>query len=69
MVTEGGLDEAFAVFDKFGLDKQEVQEIDFTKGIMQAIGYKELYGLYIKTENKEQALEKLCQKTISYANS
>jgi hypothetical protein len=37
-----------------------VQEIDFTKGIMQAIGYKELYGLYIKTENKEQALEKLC---------
>ena len=34
-----GLAEAFQVFSQF-------EKFDFTKGILQAIGYKELYPLY-----------------------
>ena len=43
-----GLKEAFDVFEKFGEKAAKDPEfrLDFTKGVLQAIGYKELYPLY-----------------------
>ena len=38
---DGGLEEALDVFDQIKED-----EIDFEKGILQAIGYKEFYEFY-----------------------
>lgn len=39
MVKDGGLKEAFNLFDTF-------PTLDFTKGILQSIGYKEFYDAY-----------------------
>ena len=38
-MMENGLEEAMQVFDK-------IIEKDFTKGVLQAIGYKEFYKYY-----------------------
>ena len=44
---ENGLEEIFHVFDAFtnGGDTNNVQ-LDFSKGILQSIGYKEFYEYY-----------------------
>lgn len=44
MINEmGGLKEIYELFDAFN---QQKRPIDFEKGILQAIGYKEFYPLY-----------------------
>ena len=40
MVAEGGLKEAFDLFDSF-------EQHNFEKGILQSIGYKEFYEAYL----------------------
>lgn len=56
-----GLVEAFEVFQAFEVSGLE---LDFEKGILQAIGYKEFYDsyLYMKDKYGEQALEILKKK-------
>jgi hypothetical protein len=41
-----GLSEIFDVFSQSESHLQEGQALDFEKGILQAIGYKEFYGYY-----------------------
>ena len=46
VVVQDGFLEASKVFDRLGLRGKSVEEIDFTKGVLQAIGYKELFPFY-----------------------
>lgn len=46
---EDGLTECFDVFTKLSKDEEK---LDFEKGILQAIGYKEFHKLYETLENK-----------------
>ena len=76
---EDGLEEIRHVFDKFtSQDGSSVgmNGLDFTKGILQSIGYKEFANYYheLQTgtateESLEKAKEKLCLKTLNYANT
>ena len=43
MLRDGGMQEAFELFDKF---TKHDAELRFDKGLLQAIGYKELYPAY-----------------------
>lgn len=60
-----GLEEATFVLDQF------VGNYDFSKGILQAIGYKEFFEFYSQTTSQDQreqqlaqAVDKLCAKTL-----
>ena len=69
---ENGLDEVFHVFNQFTSGDINVQ-LDFTKGILQSIGYKEFYEYWkaLKEEKEEPTLEmakeKLVNSTVQYA--
>ena len=52
---EKGLSECFDVFAKLGGQGK----MDFEKGILQAIGYKEFYKLYEALEKKDQTAEQI----------
>lgn len=52
---EKGLAECFDVFTKLGTQGK----LDFEKGILQAIGYKEFHKLYDALENKNQTAEEI----------
>lgn len=68
---EHGLAEAFRVFDKLEMKKKENPDyqLDFEKGILQAIGYKEFYRLYqfLKENNPDElkSYENLHKESIS----
>ena len=68
---ENGLVEIFHVFDTFHGSSDT--PLDFSKGILQSIGYKEFYDYYQaqKTQNSHitlaSAKERLCSKTVQYA--
>ena len=76
---EDGLTEICHVFDKFTNQDGRytgVSGLDFTKGILQAIGYKEFAHYYHELkegtateESLEKAKETLCLKTLNYANT
>lgn len=70
---ESGLDEIFTVLNAFGGDKPAA-ELDFSKGILQAIGYKEFFDYYrgctvegVEKVTLESSKERLCSKTVQYA--
>ena len=50
----GGLQEIFELFDRFNNEKIE---LNFEKGILQAIGYKEFYGFYKFMKDHRSPLE------------
>ena len=72
---EEGLSEIFHVFDAFTDNGTDLERIlDFSKGILQSIGYKEFYDYYVDQHKQTQdgttlvsAKERLCSKTLSYA--
>ena len=53
MIDSNGINEIFYIFKKF---QKNGIEIDFNKGVLQAIGYKEFYKLYVNFNN-ENAIE------------
>ena len=67
-----GLDEIISVFDSHL--SQPDATLDFEKGILQAIGYKEFYPLYLAIKKEDKNFEKglleaklrLRQKTMDY---
>jgi tRNA dimethylallyltransferase len=68
---ENGLVEIFHVFDTF--HSSNYTPLDFSKGILQSIGYKEFYDYYQAQKSDcssvtlSSAKERLCSKTVSYA--
>ena len=62
-MLQNGLEEAMDVFDKIPGEK------DFTKGILQAIGYKEFYKYYLQRDDQtlKECKESLCVATLRYA--
>jgi tRNA A37 N6-isopentenylltransferase MiaA len=71
---QNGLDEIVSVFDS-QLSVAEGGDLDFEKGILQAIGYKEFYPLYLEIKSGEtkdfekglaEAKLRLRQKTMDY---
>lgn len=71
---QGGLEEIFSVFDFHHSLSPTEPELDFEKGILQAIGYKEFYPVYElykqgKTPSEQDIFDaklRLKQKTIDY---
>ena len=52
MLKDGGLDEIFEVFDLF--TQKTPEPLDFEKGLLQAIGYKEFYPFYTQMKASHQ---------------
>ena len=71
---ENGLEEIFHVFDAFTSGGDPNIELDFSKGILQSIGYKEFHGYYraqkqgVEEPTLEAAKECLCSRTVQYAS-
>ena len=51
--SQNGLEEIISVFDS-QLSVAEGSSLDFEKGILQAIGYKEFYPLYLEINKEEK---------------
>ena len=72
---EDGLTEIFHIFDSFTNNGTDLdRHLDFSKGILQSIGYKEFYDYYIGQRKQTEdaptlasAKERLCSKTLQYA--
>jgi tRNA A37 N6-isopentenylltransferase MiaA len=69
---QGGLDEIISLFDAH--HPTSAEPLDFEKGLLQAIGYKEFYPYYLllksgvppTEDDLQQAKARLQQKTIEY---
>ena len=54
---DGGMDEAFHLFDKFEKLGKELNWVAFEKGVLQSIGYKEFYGFYRFMNDKKSEID------------